>query len=154
MCSPQLMASPLAAALSVSSLHTLQYHLNKDILPIIGSIAPNAITERQCQQVIDVARRAGKKPNTLRRIKFAMSKLFTHAEREGILRVNPCKKMAPIAKQSGGGTRILTDDQYRAELASPTGQWRVVMELLHARRGSGAASCAACNGRTSISSKA
>jgi integrase len=134
----QFMASPLAGALSIASLHTLQWHLNHDILPIIGSMAPNAINEKHCQQVIDVARRAGKKPNTLRRIKFAMSKLFTHAEREGIVRVNPCKKMTPIAKQPGGGTRILTDDQYRAALGFATGQWRVVMELLHAtwiRRG-------------------
>jgi integrase len=89
--------------------------------------------------VIDAAAAMGVLPNSLRRIRFAMSKLFSYAVAEGICLVNPCQKMPAQPKADSTTARTLTDQQYRDVLvAARETVWRLVVEVLHAtwiRRG-------------------
>jgi integrase len=135
----QFFAGAAARALAQGSLATLRWHITRDVLPHLGTLEPIRITHHDCQRVIDAAATAGTKPNSLRRIRFAMSKLFSYAVAEGICLANPCQKMPPQPKSDSTTARTLTDAQYRAVLTAASGtSWRLVIEVLHAtwiRRG-------------------
>ena len=135
----QFFASAAGRALAEGSRATLRRHIDHDVLPHIGALAPIKITHHDCQRVIDAGAAAGYAATSLRRIRFAMSKLFSFALKEGICTVNPVKRMEPQPKGGGTTVRTVTDDQYRAVLRAATGTpWRLVIELLAAswiRRG-------------------
>ena len=128
----QFFASAAARALADGSLATLRRHIERDVLPHIAALEPAKITHHDCQRVIDAAAAAGVKPNSLRRIRFAMSKLFSYALAEGICLVNPTTRMPAQPKAAGTTARVLTDAQYRDLLRAAEGkQWRLVIEVLH-----------------------
>jgi integrase len=135
----QFYASAQARALAEGSLATLRRHIDRDVLPHIGTLEPARITHHDCQLVIDAAAAAGYEPNSLRRVRFAMSKLFSFAMAEGICQVNPTTGMPTQPKATGTTELALTAAQYRDVLRAADGTpWRLVIEFIHAtwmRRG-------------------
>ena len=136
----QFFASPEAQALASGSRATLRRHIEHDVHPVLGPIRPGEITVQHCHQVIARAMANGYATNSLRRIRFAMSKVMTWAEVGGRMQDNPSKRLPRIEKARGAAaTRTVTPEQYAAALQRSEGTpWHIVLQLLAAtwmRRG-------------------
>ena len=127
-------------ALAEGSRATLRRHIEHDIIPVLGPVLPSAITVPHCAQVMERARTHGYAINSLRRIRFAMSKIMTWAEAKGAMSDNPARRLPRIAKQRGAAAaKTVTAEQYAEALRRAEGTpWHIVLQLLGAtwmRRG-------------------
>lgn len=123
------------AALRPSSQATLRWHVTRDCLPTLAGVALAAVNGADCARCIE--QKAA--PNSRRRIRAVLSKIFGWAMTQDLMDRNPVRDVPPAPKTRGMTPRSLTDEQYAALAEAADGSpWGVVIELLAAswlRRG-------------------
>ena len=141
------------AALAEGSRATLRRHIDHDVTPVLGPLAPGAITVQHCAQVLERARTSGYAINSLRRIRFAMSKVMTWAETSG---THERQSGAPAAAHRQAARRRCVQEPSRrssmpTRCAAPRAPCGISCCSCSPPPGCGGASCAGCNGPTLIS---
>lgn len=92
----------------ISTLQSHEKELRSTILPYLKDFDINAITLKNCQNVIDKAIKTNHSRNRLTKIRATMNKCFAYAVRNGYLKENPARDVKLPAPRSKAALNIKT----------------------------------------------
>jgi integrase len=110
------------------SRQTFLSHINLRILPRLGKLRPDEVTQQHVQKMLDTLRDGGKA--TRNRCLTVTRMFFRWLIRNGRLLVDPTKNIEKL-HEGGGRRRVLTDDEIRAFVKGFDGtRYGIYMRLL------------------------
>ena len=81
--------------LTESTLESYRQILNRDVLPVIGSLKMNRINALHIQQIINNLEKRGLRPATIKRRLVAVNSVFQYAFRMGVIDEDPVNRIQP-----------------------------------------------------------
>lgn len=88
-----------------------EYHINRHILPIIGTLRIQAIVRRDIVRVLNIMRDDNGATTSSNRVRSLLHKMFNWGIQQGLIEHNPVANTERLKEKSRD--RILTDDEIR-----------------------------------------